>query len=718
MIPIQRASLAGQLENAFNQRRWQNLQFSLIVLFILIMINTNTNQNDSNKLSTSSTFYNENYNANKLSSLYLRELNNITSVLVDSESKVKNATGIYKGTFKTSNSSVKSPTSGNLFIQLKSFPVKNIDNFEYIYGVIKLFGGSSSDLIVPIQGFSFPNMHYITLMSTKDVTDRVFLKVRSKSNQQKLNTTLHVQNNRDLLMKIKNEVNQSGKLNVIRDLNEIFHHPWDEISLIDSLVANGKNIFATKSDNNVLFNQSHSISPNYRRRAQNVSTNMIDNYPFIKSSAALYDTGLNMYVINIDQVQRYYDSKRKSNSSLYDNNFFNPDIIDSVGSNMIPTKFKYFQQSIQYPSYAANCQFTILLNSKITTVKNPSTFKVSKLDGIISSENCGLLFNVSTISYDDEIKKINSKTLNYSSVAMVICLIQIALTVYQIRYSNNQAIATKMSILSVCNQSLIDAIICVSHLFMSASLPKTYLVVIFGMKLFLFCIFETKLVINIYQARNLGENDHVSAIQALRRTLATFHIRFYAVLFLIVIIISLLHRYMWILVFIIYSYNIPQIVLNVVRGTRNSLHIYYYGGMWFTRMFIPLYFFGCPYNFLISLVESKSFISSNVCLLFVIWGTLQVLILALQDKFGPRFFLPRSLFPSSYNYYRPIPIKDLESSNQNECVICYNIIEAHNNDYMIAPCDHVFHKSCLQQWMNIKLECAICREKLPPLIEE
>ena len=81
---------------------------------------------------------------------------------------------------------------------------------------------------------------------------------------------------------------------------------------------------------------------------------------------------------------------------------------------------------------------------------------------------------------------------------------------------------------------------------------------LFGMKLFLFCIFETKLVINIYQARNFGENDNVSGIQALRRTLATFHIRFYAVLFLIVIIISLLHRYLWILVFIIFPASLES----------------------------------------------------------------------------------------------------------------------------------------------------------------
>ena len=710
MLPTQRAVLAGQLDNAISQRRWQNLQFSLIILFVLIMMNTNTNQNDSSKFTTSSTFYNENNGASKMSPTYLHELNSITSVVTDNDYKVKNVTGIYKGTFKSSNSSAESLDTGNVFIQLKSFPVKNVENFEYIYGVIKFFGTDKSDLIIPIQGFSFPNKHLISLMSTKDEADRIFLKIHNSHNIS--NSTIFMEEHRDsLLHTIKPETRMSKT--IWNSFNR-FYHPLDDFSPVNWYIFNRANNFASK--NNSTLNNVNTSAYNRRRLASED-----DNYPFIKSITALDNSRLDMYVIDIDQVQQYYDSKRKNISLLYENNFFNPDLIESIGSNMIPSKFKYFQNSITYPSYASPCQFTISLNPKVNVNSkannNGMDNEITKLYGTLSSD-CGLNLNITSISYDAEIKKMYHKTLIYSSISIAICFIQIGLTIYQIKYAENQAIATKMSILSICNQSLIDAIICVSQLFLSASLPKTYIVVVFGLKLFLFSIFETKLVISIYQARSLGESDSLTSVQDLRRTLATFHLRFYAVLFLIVIVISLFHRYLWLLVFLIYSYNVPQIVLNIIRGTRNSQHPAYYIGMWISRLFIPLYFICCPDNFVIILLEEKSFINFNASMLFVFWGTLQVFVLFMQDKFGSRFFLPRSMFPISYDYYRVIPVKDEEISTQLECVICYNIIEARKNDYMIAPCDHIFHKACLQQWMNVKLECAICREKLPPLIEE
>jgi len=34
---------------------------------------------------------------------------------------------------------------------------------------------------------------------------------------------------------------------------------------------------------------------------------------------------------------------------------------------------------------------------------------------------------------------------------------------------------------------------------------------------------------------------------------------------------------------------------------------------------------------------------------------------------------------------------------------------------MVTPCRHKFHPVCLQQWMDIKLECPFCRAPIPPL---
>lgn len=51
-----------------------------------------------------------------------------------------------------------------------------------------------------------------------------------------------------------------------------------------------------------------------------------------------------------------------------------------------------------------------------------------------------------------------------------------------------------------------------------------------------------------------------------------------------------------------------------------------------------------------------------------------------------------------------------------DCVICYNEIDINDRQgYMLAPCDHIFHRQCLEQWMEVKMECPICRKDLPAI---
>lgn len=39
-----------------------------------------------------------------------------------------------------------------------------------------------------------------------------------------------------------------------------------------------------------------------------------------------------------------------------------------------------------------------------------------------------------------------------------------------------------------------------------------------------------------------------------------------------------------------------------------------------------------------------------------------------------------------------------------DCVICYNEIDVNDRKgYMLAPCDHIFHRHCLEQWMEVKV---------------
>jgi hypothetical protein len=127
---------------------------------------------------------------------------------------------------------------------------------------------------------------------------------------------------------------------------------------------------------------------------------------------------------------------------------------------------------------------------------------------------------------------------------------------------------------------------------------------------------------------------------------------------------------------------------------------------------------------------------------------LQVGALQLQDRLGSRFFIPKRFLPPKYDYHRPLPpsfggmggsvrvrgadgaggdevdesevsplnstSNDLETGLSPECAICYTSIDPGLHDYMLTPCEHLFHTGCLGRWMDIKLECPSCRAALPP----
>ncbi|OUM63472.1 hypothetical protein PIROE2DRAFT_61249 [Piromyces sp. E2] len=121
--------------------------------------------------------------------------------------------------------------------------------------------------------------------------------------------------------------------------------------------------------------------------------------------------------------------------------------------------------------------------------------------------------------------------------------------------------------------------------------------------------------------------------------------------------------------------------------------------------------------------------SINFIYIIISYTILQILILSLQNIYGPLFLIPEKFLPQRYNYHPILPIyneKDeageegeeeehvdandasasapLERISVNqECAICFtNIVEnnkVNNKDYMVTPCHHIFHTECLKHWM-------------------
>ncbi|KAF9885110.1 hypothetical protein FE257_000750 [Aspergillus nanangensis] len=261
-----------------------------------------------------------------------------------------------------------------------------------------------------------------------------------------------------------------------------------------------------------------------------------------------------------------------------------------------------------------------------------------------------------------------------------------------------------------------------------------------------------------------------------RNDVGAMYARFYFILF-VTLIVSI-WSFLWpnkmgaiyarTLGFIYLSFWTPQIYRNVMRNCRKALRWDFVVGQSFLRLFPFMYFLMVPGNVLFVRPDMTT------ALALAGWVWIQVWILASQDILGPRFFVPRGWAPPAYDYH---PIvrditesdEDLESggvlpigalkaderdcfsdgkdddkprSNQKkkaifDCAICMQDIEvpvlsppgaAGGNSvadgatsilsrrmYMVTPCRHIFHSTCLESWMRLRLQCPICRESIPPV---
>ena len=256
----------------------------------------------------------------------------------------------------------------------------------------------------------------------------------------------------------------------------------------------------------------------------------------------------------------------------------------------------------------------------------------------------------------------------------------------------------------------------------------------------------------------------------------TMYWRFY--FFFMVLVFVSLWAFLWpsrvgalyarTLAFIYLSFWVPQIYRNIMRNCRKALEWEFVVGQGGLRLSPFLYFYSERENIL--------FIRPDPAMAYILmgWMWLQICMLASQDMLGPRFFVPRGWVPPAYDYH-PIlrdtaesdrdlesggilavgalraderdasEIKDQDNKHRTkdkrrkifDCAICMQEIEVpvlaapgaaegssmadgaisvlSRRAYMITPCRHIFHSTCLESWMRLRLQCPICRESIPPV---
>mmetsp|Transcript_71804 Transcript_71804/g.149994 ORF Transcript_71804/g.149994 Transcript_71804/m.149994 type:complete len:647 (+) Transcript_71804:352-2292(+) len=335
-----------------------------------------------------------------------------------------------------------------------------------------------------------------------------------------------------------------------------------------------------------------------------------------------------------------------------------------------------------------------------------------KLAGNVSSDNCNVAMHMNATAMNFEVYY--SKAMHYTLMVTAAAFVQVLLLVRQIEYSTARSSAVKVSLLTIGQQAIMDSYLCLLHLttgIVVEALFNAFATAAF-FKFMIFSIFEMRYLLIIWKARR--PQGFQEGWNAMRRELSMLYSRFYGCLLAGIILIYQMQQYSGALALLIYSFWLPQIVHNVQHDHRRPLLIRYIVGISATRLLIPLYALACPHNFLHA--EPNYPLATGL----VAWVAFQVLILIAQHQRGPRFFVPRQLRPTKYDYYRQIPMQPIQGEQENDCAICMMTVGSDNDSgpRVTTPCDHHFHEDCLKRWIEIKMECPVCRRPVPDIEED
>eukprot|EP00916_Digyalum_oweni_P011037 GHVL01018363.1.p1 GENE.GHVL01018363.1~~GHVL01018363.1.p1 ORF type:complete len:521 (+),score=82.67 GHVL01018363.1:63-1625(+) len=288
----------------------------------------------------------------------------------------------------------------------------------------------------------------------------------------------------------------------------------------------------------------------------------------------------------------------------------------------------------------------------------------------------------------------------------------------QYTHSDSQAMLKRLSVLGLSMQSAIDVLDGFLHL--AVALRSKFMFNTFALiavlKFAFFSIFELRFLVEIWKLRREEQLNEQLTHERSRQEISNLYGRFYAGLLLMFVILWNFIGVLPYLAIILYFYWLPQIFLDVYQGSRSSLHWGYLAGTSISRVLVPVYLWACPSTIFNGDLFLKIPRNNTAVWIIVIAQVLQVLLSTSQKFLGTRWFVPWWLIPGAYNYYRCIQQHNIAALGENpECVICMSEIQLQDRNKVLAPCDHLFHGACLEEWMDVKMECPTCRRQLPPM---
>jgi len=588
----------------------------------------------------------------------------------------------------------------------------------------------------------------------------------SNSNQKKENPNfVRFLSEKISFINIKRKENEEFKsFNLLEAINSnvtelALYYEFVENITSHSYYGKWENLKMDKDKNNFI-DKSGEIELNFQRKR---SDNFLLNLNQKNNS--------NISVSFIIKDGEYIDNYIVGNFSF---NFKNIPLISYLNKNSFSIYLEKINLTYAYGHYMdiGKKQYINKTNINMTFYKKSESF-INKINHIISSTDYSLLdFHIKSVpELDNNLNKNNStkkeeknglknfeisfigkaygiqkypiKILNYSIILTFAAFIEIYFsTKFLVIINENVQMALNIDLITVFIQIMWTALICGVNFFLSLTYePLTYEYGMPSMIYFtLFSIFLLRILFIGWKSRyiELLFND----MAQFRKKLFRFYLVFYCLLLITLVSIKLWYTYFIFTFFLFGGTWIFQIYYSVKKGTKPPMPYSYIFITSLFKILIPIYLKAYNNN-IFSL--RPSYLKVFICISFVF---VEAIIVSLQKLLGPKFFIPEKYREQVFDYYKSaeeIP----DNTKTNECVICLENLEnlainnqdeedeifktngnyieklatmiqkwnkkKNNKPYMKTPCGHVFHRRCLETWLEIKNECPYCRQKIPPL---
>ncbi|KAJ3025186.1 hypothetical protein HDV00_000278, partial [Rhizophlyctis rosea] len=319
-------------------------------------------------------------------------------------------------------------------------------------------------------------------------------------------------------------------------------------------------------------------------------------------------------------------------------------------------KFRVFMQLIPAPHRVVETDLYELeqelqSSTGISTIPPPPLISRA----YIYSPECGVFHEMDHLT-GLKVEQYYQKIRTYAVLMLLIAATQLYLTARQMDYTATHSALSKVSVITMGVQTTVDVYLCFLHLTTSLIIGELFLPLVTAafLQFILFSLFEMRYLLTVTRAQRRGDEE----------ALGTIYTRFYAYVFVgLFIFYQLASKFTFLILamqFVIHSFWVPQIISNVKRNFRKAYDKHYLFGISLTRLLIPLYFYGCPYNIM-------DYGTSYPTTITILTGYVaaQVAILYAQDKFGARFFVPEQWLPQSYNYHPILTTNDVEAPSSS-----------------------------------------------------